>query len=122
MSTLKSLFNGASPTDSFGIIIYVGELDVEYVTQVGLEVAGEFPNEFQEGKIEIIAPPTYYYPKFEEEIEKLIHEANFFNTFGDNRDRIKWRQKQNLGEKLKCLIFHIKKTFQIMHFYGCGAI
>ena len=100
----KSLFNGVGKTDSFGIIIYVGELDETYVTQIGLQVAAAHPKEYEDGKIEIISPPQYYYPKFELEIEKLIKEANFFNTFGDNPDRIKWRQKQNLGFN-KCFSF-----------------
>ena len=123
MDTLKSLFNGVSKTDSFGIIIYVGELDESYVTQIVLDVAAAFPKEYEDGKIEIISPPQYYYPKFELEIEKLINDANFFNTFGDNPERIKWRQKQNLGIFFDFLFFeNFKIIFQTMHFYGCGAI
>lgn len=97
MNTLKSLFEGITAQDSFAIIIYVGDLDQDYINKVGLEISTAFPTQFNAGQIEIISPPEYYYPHFEEEIDKLTRDVNFFNTFGDKPDRIKWRQKQNLG-------------------------
>lgn len=87
MNTLKSLFEGITAQDSFAIIIYVGDLDQDYINKVGLEISTAFPTQFNAGQIEIISPPEYYYPHFEEEIDKLTRDVNFFNTFGDKPDR-----------------------------------
>ena len=52
------------------------------------------------GMMEIISPPQYYYPDFDT-IKTL-------NSFGDSPIRIKWRQKQNLGN----YFFLIKDFFK----------
>ena len=83
--------------DSFGIVIYIGDTDIGYIEEIGKEISELFPVQFEEGKIEIISPPNNYYPDFDTEIADLIKNDNDFNTFGDPADRIKWRQKQNLG-------------------------
>lgn len=95
--TLRSLFSNVEASDSFSILIYIGESDVSYVQTLANEIIKTFEKEFDAGKIDIISPPTHYYPNFEEDIEELMSGKTFFNTFGDAPDRIKWRQKQNLG-------------------------
>ena len=97
MDTLKSLFEGTLPQDSFLIIIYVGDLDQDYVKNIKFEISSSFPIQFNAGQIDIISPTEHYYPNFEYEMDKVKSDKNFFNTFGDTPDRIKWRQKQNLG-------------------------
>ena len=95
--TLRSLFSNVEASDSFSILIYIGESDVSYVQTLANEIIKTFEKEFDAGKIDIISPPTHYYPNFEKDIEELMSGKTFFNTFGDAPDRIKWRQKQNLG-------------------------
>jgi len=94
--TLRSLFSNVEASDSFSILIYIGESDVSYVQTLANEIIKTFEKEFDAGKIDIISPPTHYYPNFEKDIEELMSGKTFFNTFGDAPDRIKWRQKQNL--------------------------
>jgi hypothetical protein len=98
MDTLKSLFDGASISDSYGIIIYIGDVNTTYIQSVGDEIIKKYPKEMKKGRIEIIGPPVDYYPDFEGDIKNSIETNRFFNTFGDNASRIKWRQKQNLGK------------------------
>ena len=97
MNTLKSLFEGTIPQDSFAIIIYVGDLDQAYVHKIGLEISSTFSTQFNAGQIEVISPSENYYSHFEDEFDKLPRDVIFFKTFGDTPERIKWRQKQNLG-------------------------
>ena len=70
-------------------MIFVGDMDETYIGQIGSEVQANFPSEFNNGQIEIVSPPKYYYPDFEK--------VTSINSFGDSPDRIRWRQKQNLG-------------------------
>lgn len=71
-------------------MIYVGEMDETFIGKIGSEVQANFPNLLKNGMIEIISPPQYYYPNFDQ--------VKTLNSFGDSPVRIKWRQKQNLGK------------------------
>ena len=71
-------------------MIYVGEMNETFMGKVGSEVQDNFPDLLKNGMIEIISPPKNYFPNFDE--------AKTVNSFGDSPDRIKWRQKQNLGK------------------------
>ena len=77
---------------NYGIMIYVGEINETFMGKVGSEVQDNFPDLLKNGMIEIISPPKKYFPNFDE--------AKTVNSFGDSPDRIKWRQKQNLGRTL----------------------
>ena len=70
-------------------MIYVGEMDETFIGKIGSEVQANFPSLLKNGMIEIISPPQYYYPNFDQ--------VKTLNSFGDSPVRIKWRQKQNLG-------------------------
>ena len=71
-------------------MIYVGEINETFMGKVGSEVQDNFPDLLKNGMIEIISPPQYYYPNFDQ--------VKTLNSFGDSPVRIKWRQKQNLGK------------------------
>ena len=73
-------------------MIYVGEMNETFIGEIGFEVQAHFPDLLKNGMIEIISPPKNYFPNFDE--------AKTVNSFGDSPDRVKWRQKQNLGRPL----------------------
>ena len=56
--------------------------------------------------LEFIAPPSSYYPDFTATRTDV--------TFGDSAERIRWRQKQNLGRFI--LLFSKYPDFQIDKF------
>uniref|UniRef100_A0A674NP60 Alpha-1,3-mannosyl-glycoprotein 4-beta-N-acetylglucosaminyltransferase A n=1 Tax=Takifugu rubripes TaxID=31033 RepID=A0A674NP60_TAKRU len=76
--TLRSLIDKLSPEEKLDcvIIVFVGETDVDYVNSVVLN----------SGLLEVISPPAAYYPDF----------TTLKETFGDSKERVKWRTKQNL--------------------------
>ena len=111
----------ALASKNYGIMIYVGEMNETFMSKVGSEVQDNFPDLLKNGMIEIISPPKNYFPNFDE--------AKTVNLFGDSPDRIKWRQKQNLGKtnfqnlSSNLIILNIKvKTFfmffKILYTYG----
>ncbi|XP_010175492.1 alpha-1,3-mannosyl-glycoprotein 4-beta-N-acetylglucosaminyltransferase B [Antrostomus carolinensis] len=68
------------------IIVFVAEVNAEYVNSVAESVKTSFPREIQSGVLEVISPPASYYPDL----------SNLKKTFGDSEDRVRWRTKQNL--------------------------
>nr|XP_029503460.1 alpha-1,3-mannosyl-glycoprotein 4-beta-N-acetylglucosaminyltransferase A isoform X1 [Oncorhynchus nerka] len=86
--TLHSLIDKLSPEEKLDcvIIVFVGEMDTEYVHSVVTGLEKEFSTEFSSGLLELISPPASYYPDLKELKE----------TFGDSRERVRWRTKQNL--------------------------
>ncbi|XP_071395388.1 alpha-1,3-mannosyl-glycoprotein 4-beta-N-acetylglucosaminyltransferase A isoform X2 [Centroberyx affinis] len=86
--TLRSLIDKLSPEEKLDcvIIVFVGETDVEYVHSVVAGLEKEFSTEFSSGLLEVISPPAAYYPDL----------SNLKETFGDSRERVRWRTKQNL--------------------------
>uniref|UniRef100_A0A8C7N5C1 Alpha-1,3-mannosyl-glycoprotein 4-beta-N-acetylglucosaminyltransferase A n=1 Tax=Oncorhynchus kisutch TaxID=8019 RepID=A0A8C7N5C1_ONCKI len=86
--TLHSLINKLSPEEKHDcvIIVFVGETDTEYVQSVVTGLEKEFSIEFSSGLLEVISPPASYYPDLKDLKE----------TFGDSRERVRWRTKQNL--------------------------
>uniref|UniRef100_A0A8D3E803 Alpha-1,3-mannosyl-glycoprotein 4-beta-N-acetylglucosaminyltransferase A n=1 Tax=Scophthalmus maximus TaxID=52904 RepID=A0A8D3E803_SCOMX len=86
--TLRSLIDKLSPEEKLDcvIIVFVGETDVEYVHSVVAVLEKEFAIELSSGLLEVISPPAAYYPDL----------VNLKETFGDSKERVKWRTKQNL--------------------------
>ncbi|XP_028846965.1 alpha-1,3-mannosyl-glycoprotein 4-beta-N-acetylglucosaminyltransferase A isoform X2 [Denticeps clupeoides] len=86
--TLRSLIDKLSPEEKLDcvIIVFVGETDVNYVHSVVSDLEKDFSTELISGLLEVISPPATYYPDFN----------NLKETFGDSKDRVKWRTKQNL--------------------------
>ena len=86
--TVKSLLRSHENDETFGILIFVGETDEQYVNQVGADIKARFDKYVETGRIEIISPQKSYYPNFED--------TNSLNTLNDAPNRVLWRQKQNL--------------------------
>ncbi|KAK9969634.1 hypothetical protein ABG768_027792, partial [Culter alburnus] len=86
--TLHSLIDKLSAEEKLDcvIIVFVGETDVDYVNSVVAGLEKEFYTELNSGLLEVISPPASYYPDF----------SNLKETFGDSKERVKWRTKQNL--------------------------
>uniref|UniRef100_A0A673KI83 Alpha-1,3-mannosyl-glycoprotein 4-beta-N-acetylglucosaminyltransferase A n=1 Tax=Sinocyclocheilus rhinocerous TaxID=307959 RepID=A0A673KI83_9TELE len=57
-----------------------------YVNSVVAGLEKEFYTELNSGLLEVISPPASYYPDF----------SSLKETFGDSKERVKWRTKQNL--------------------------
>uniref|UniRef100_A0A8C3TC74 Alpha-1,3-mannosyl-glycoprotein 4-beta-N-acetylglucosaminyltransferase A n=1 Tax=Chelydra serpentina TaxID=8475 RepID=A0A8C3TC74_CHESE len=51
-----------------------------------LDISDRFSTEISSGLVEIISPPATYYPDL----------TNLKETFGDSKERVRWRTKQNL--------------------------
>ncbi|KAM7182303.1 alpha-1,3-mannosyl-glycoprotein 4-beta-N-acetylglucosaminyltransferase A isoform 3-T5 [Macrochelys suwanniensis] len=60
--------------------------DLDYVHSVVASLEKEFSTEISSGLVEIISPPATYYPDL----------TNLKETFGDSKERVRWRTKQNL--------------------------
>eukprot|EP00064_Thunnus_orientalis_P007941 superscaffoldBa00000912_g7963 len=86
--TLRSLIDKLSPEEKLDcvIIVFVGETDVDYVHSVVAGLEKEFSTELNSGLLEVISPPVTYYPDL----------TNLKETFGDSKERVRWRTKQNL--------------------------
>lgn len=85
------------------IIIFVAEVDAEYVNSVAESVKSNFPREVQSGILEVISPPASYYPDL----------SNLKKTFGDSEERVRWRTKQNLDYSFLMLYAQPKGTFYL---------
>lgn len=87
--TVKSLIEGMTEEEKniCLIIVFVAEpWDEEYAFKVGEEMKDKFPQSIESGLLEVIAPPENFYPDMDH--LKL--------TFGDTKERVRWRTKQNL--------------------------
>uniref|UniRef100_A0A663NB64 MGAT4 family member D n=1 Tax=Athene cunicularia TaxID=194338 RepID=A0A663NB64_ATHCN len=85
------------------IIIFIAEVNAEYVNSVAESVKTSFPREIQSGVLEVISPPASYYPDL----------SNLKQTFGDSEDRVRWRTKQNLDYSFLMLYAQPKGTLYL---------
>ncbi|XP_010007228.1 PREDICTED: glycosyltransferase 54 domain-containing protein [Chaetura pelagica] len=85
------------------IIIFVAEVNAEYVNSVAESIKTSFPREIQSGVLEVISPPASYYPDL----------SNLKKTLGDSEDRVRWRTKQNLDYSFLMLYAQPKGTFYL---------
>ncbi|XP_026522744.1 alpha-1,3-mannosyl-glycoprotein 4-beta-N-acetylglucosaminyltransferase A [Notechis scutatus] len=71
----------------FSMLFWVQiQTELDYVNGVVANLEKEFSTEIRSGLVEIIAPPAFYYPDMK----------NLKETFGDSKERVRWRTKQNL--------------------------
>nr|XP_006011128.1 PREDICTED: alpha-1,3-mannosyl-glycoprotein 4-beta-N-acetylglucosaminyltransferase B-like [Latimeria chalumnae] len=105
LNTIKSLFFAMSPEQKNDciIIIFVAETDAQYVNKVTEDIKTTFPEEVQSGILEVISPPASYYPDL----------SNLKETFGDSKERVKWRTKQNLDYSFLMLYAQSKGTYYV---------
>lgn len=85
------------------IVVFIGETDLDYVTEISKQVQLRFPEYLDNGLIEIISPPSSYYPNW----DKLRI------TLNDPIERVKWRSKQNLDFAFLMAYSQIKGTFYV---------
>ncbi|KAM9143536.1 alpha-1,3-mannosyl-glycoprotein 4-beta-N-acetylglucosaminyltransferase-like protein MGAT4D isoform 3-T3 [Pangshura tecta] len=105
LGTLNSLFYEmtAEQKNDCVVVIFVAEVNAEYVNSIAESVKTSFPNEVQSGVIEVISPLASYYPDL----------SNLKETFGDSKERVRWRTKQNLDYSFLMLYAQPKGTFYL---------
>ncbi|XP_074530119.1 alpha-1,3-mannosyl-glycoprotein 4-beta-N-acetylglucosaminyltransferase A isoform X2 [Halichoeres trimaculatus] len=105
LSTLSSLLGGLTPAQrrDILIIVFIAETDSDYVSRVADIISENFAREVRSGLLEVISPSKYYYPNF----------TNLKETFGDSKDRVKWRTKQNLDFSFLMLYAQDKGTYYV---------
>ncbi|XP_014438906.1 alpha-1,3-mannosyl-glycoprotein 4-beta-N-acetylglucosaminyltransferase A isoform X2 [Tupaia chinensis] len=88
VETLHSLIDNLYPEEKLDcvIVVFIGETDTDYVHGVVANLEKEFSKEISSGLVEVISPPESYYPDL----------TNLKETFGDSKERVRWRTKQNL--------------------------
>ncbi|XP_033112076.1 alpha-1,3-mannosyl-glycoprotein 4-beta-N-acetylglucosaminyltransferase A-like isoform X2 [Anneissia japonica] len=103
--TLRSLLDGLSPEEKLDclIVVFIAELDITYVKSQSDEIKDTFPREIESGLLEVISPPASYYPDLD----------NLKETFGDSKERVKWRTKQNLDFSFLMMYCQPKATFYV---------
>ncbi|KAI7808992.1 hypothetical protein IRJ41_024399 [Triplophysa rosa] len=87
--TLHSLIDKLSAEEKLDcvIIVFVGEVNQKFLKSVTDNLlTPKFYTELNSGLLEVISPPVSYYPDLN----------NLKETFGDSKERVKWRTKQNL--------------------------
>uniref|UniRef100_H2Z3K2 MGAT4 conserved region domain-containing protein n=1 Tax=Ciona savignyi TaxID=51511 RepID=H2Z3K2_CIOSA len=102
LQTIDSLLSNLSPRrNDTAIVVYIGELDTEFVRSQAIEIMHTFPKEVADGTIQVISPPSNFYPDWDKVLPP---------SFNDPMNRIKWRSKQNLDQ-----------IFLMMYIYNLGA-
>ena len=56
---------------NFGVVIYIGDNDENYVKDLTSSLESQFPSAFLDEKIVVLSPPENFYPNFTEEIRKI---------------------------------------------------
>ncbi|KAM9357337.1 alpha-1,3-mannosyl-glycoprotein 4-beta-N-acetylglucosaminyltransferase B [Symphorus nematophorus] len=105
VNTLNSLLYSltSSQRKDLLIIVFVAETDSNYVGSIAETIRKSFPREVQSGLLEVVSPSQYYYPDF----------SSLRETFGDSKDRVKWRTKQNLDFSFLMLYAQDKGTYYV---------
>ncbi|KAL0974235.1 hypothetical protein UPYG_G00217500 [Umbra pygmaea] len=105
VSTLNSLLYDLSPSERNDtvIIIFVAETDAEYVNSVAELIKKNFPKDVLSGLLEVVSPSQYFYPNF----------SRLRETFGDSKERVKWRTKQNLDYSFLMLYAQDKGMYYV---------
>ncbi|KAF3693530.1 Alpha-1,3-mannosyl-glycoprotein 4-beta-N-acetylglucosaminyltransferase B [Channa argus] len=105
VNTVSSLLYGLTSPQSRDllIIIFVAETDAAYVNSTAETIRKNFPKDVESGLLEVVSPSQYYYPNF----------TTLRETFGDSKERVKWRTKQNLDYSFLMLYAQDKGTFYV---------
>uniref|UniRef100_A0A7M4ENQ7 MGAT4 family member D n=1 Tax=Crocodylus porosus TaxID=8502 RepID=A0A7M4ENQ7_CROPO len=103
IDTLNSLFFDASEEQKNDCVVIIFVVNAEYVNSIAEDVRTRFPNEVQSGVLEVISPPASYYPDL----------STLKETFGDSKERVRWRTKQNLDYSFLMLYAQPKGTFYL---------
>ncbi|KAI1234115.1 hypothetical protein IHE44_0003828 [Lamprotornis superbus] len=68
------------------IVVLIAETDPQYTAGVAENIKNLFPKEIHSGLLEVISPSPHFYPDF----------SHLRESFGDPKERVRWRTKQNL--------------------------
>ncbi|KAG8438973.1 hypothetical protein GDO86_005236 [Hymenochirus boettgeri] len=85
------------------IVVLIAETDAQYATAVAENIKTIFPNEIQSGLLEVISPSPHFYPDF----------SRLRESFGDPRERVRWRTKQNLDYCYLMMYAQSKGTYYV---------
>lgn len=87
-------------------VIFLGEIDTNYLDERVRDLQSRFEDEISEGMIEIIAPPKTLYPEWSKSVR---------SSFGDTVERSIWRSKQNLDQVfLMMYVYHLRARYYLM--------
>ncbi|XP_066287060.1 alpha-1,3-mannosyl-glycoprotein 4-beta-N-acetylglucosaminyltransferase B-like isoform X2 [Branchiostoma lanceolatum] len=105
MQSLASILDGLSDEekDDCVIVLFIGETEQEYVNRIADMVKESYKAPIESGLLEIISPPAGFYPDLD----------SLKETFGDPRERVKWRTKQNLDFSFLMMYCQPKGQFYV---------
>uniref|UniRef100_A0AAY4BRE4 Alpha-1,3-mannosyl-glycoprotein 4-beta-N-acetylglucosaminyltransferase B n=1 Tax=Denticeps clupeoides TaxID=299321 RepID=A0AAY4BRE4_9TELE len=103
--TLTSLMSELSPAEKEDcvIVVFIAETDQQYANSVADNLKRLFPAEIQSGLLEIISPSVHFYPDF----------SRLKESFGDPKERVRWRTKQNLDYCFLMMYAQTKGTYYV---------
>ncbi|XP_078601597.1 alpha-1,3-mannosyl-glycoprotein 4-beta-N-acetylglucosaminyltransferase B-like [Branchiostoma floridae x Branchiostoma japonicum] len=105
MQSLASILDGLSDEekDDCVIVLFIGETEQEYVNRIAEMVKESYKAPIESGLLEIISPPAGFYPDLD----------SLKETFGDPKERVKWRTKQNLDFSFLMMYCQPKGQFYV---------
>lgn len=106
IETIKSLLDNLNQKDLERVLIvtFIAEpFDIEYVRTTAHELERLYNKQIENGLIEIISPPVEFYPNFDQ--LKL--------SLNDDKQRVKWRTKQNYDFTYLMMYAAIRGTYYI---------
>uniref|UniRef100_A0A8C1X6M7 Zgc:154054 n=1 Tax=Cyprinus carpio TaxID=7962 RepID=A0A8C1X6M7_CYPCA len=105
VNTLQSLLYDLSTAErkDIVIVVFVAETNATFVKAVVQSVQTNLPDAVSSGVIEVISPSPHYYPDL----------SNLKETFGDPKERVRWRTKQNLDYSFLMLYAQSKGTYYV---------
>ncbi|XP_077954210.1 alpha-1,3-mannosyl-glycoprotein 4-beta-N-acetylglucosaminyltransferase B-like [Gasterosteus aculeatus] len=103
--TLSSLMSELSPAekDDCVIVVFIAEADQQYASSVADNLKRLFPAEIQSGLLEVVSPSIHFYPDF----------SRLRESFGDPKERVRWRTKQNLDYCFLMMYAQSKGTYYV---------
>uniref|UniRef100_A0AAX7SHZ6 Alpha-1,3-mannosyl-glycoprotein 4-beta-N-acetylglucosaminyltransferase B n=1 Tax=Astatotilapia calliptera TaxID=8154 RepID=A0AAX7SHZ6_ASTCA len=103
--TLTSLMSelSAAEKDDCVIVVLIAEADQQYASSVADNLKRLFPAEIQSGLLEVISPSVHFYPDF----------SRLRESFGDPKERVRWRTKQNLDYCFLMMYAQSKGTYYV---------
>uniref|UniRef100_A0A8C7UQJ2 Alpha-1,3-mannosyl-glycoprotein 4-beta-N-acetylglucosaminyltransferase B n=1 Tax=Oncorhynchus mykiss TaxID=8022 RepID=A0A8C7UQJ2_ONCMY len=103
--TLSSLMTelSAAEKEDCVIVVFIAETNQQYANSVADNLKRLFPVEIQSGLLEIISPSVHFYPDF----------SRLKESFGDPKERVRWRTKQNLDYCFLMMYAQSKGTYYV---------
>nr|XP_019963877.1 PREDICTED: alpha-1,3-mannosyl-glycoprotein 4-beta-N-acetylglucosaminyltransferase B-like [Paralichthys olivaceus] len=77
--------------------------DQQYASSVADNLKRIFPVEIQSGLLEVVSPSVHFYPDF----------SRLRESFGDPKERVRWRTKQNLDYCFLMMYAQTKGTYYV---------